>query len=140
MKRSVVLIILLSFGLLLNTPVSAQRLDTAVKINTGAKVSVRYSDAQAFSDGGGVWLEWNTEFELKNIGFYLYRVSNGNVELVNSSLIPGLYLQMRDASTAGGKYTYFDAQGDLNSSYYIESLNLTFLWRMCWHKVKQSAE
>ncbi len=71
--------------------------------------------AEAFSDGNDVWLEWETEFELGNLGFYVYRVVGDSKELVSSSLIPGRYLQMRDAQISGQKYSIFDEKGDLNS-------------------------
>ncbi len=80
--------------------------------------------AEAFSDGNDVWLEWETEFELGNLGFYVYRVVGDSKELVSSSLIPGRYLQMRDAQISGQKYSIFDEKGDLNSYYIIESLNI----------------
>ncbi len=124
MKKGLVVVVLLSLGLLFHTPISAQNLNKTNKIESFKKNSVKYIRAEAFSDGSGVWLEWETEFERGNLGFYVYRVVGDSRELVSSSLIPGMYLQMRDAQISGQKYSTFDEKGDLNSYYIIESLNI----------------
>ena len=67
---------------------------------------VTYSSAEAFSEGRGVWLQWKTDLESKNLGFYVYRISGGEKEQVSSSLIPGAYLQAREEQITSGVYTF----------------------------------
>lgn len=107
-----------------NTPVLAQKsksLQPTVKFD---KNPVRYAETKAFSDGRGVWLEWKTESESKNLGFYVYRVVGGEKELASPSLIAGAYLQTREEKTTSGSYSFFDRNGDVTSSYVIESYNV----------------
>ncbi|MCY7377500.1 MAG: C25 family cysteine peptidase [Pyrinomonadaceae bacterium] len=107
-----------------NTPVSAQKskiLQPTVKFDQNP---VSYAETKAFSDGRGVWLEWKTESESKNLGFYVYRMVGGEKELVSQSLIPGAYLQTREEKTTSGNYSFYDRRGDFNSSYVIESYHV----------------
>ncbi len=125
MKKSIAFLVVLSFGLLLKMPVSAQRLNNLrINKNKSAKSSVKYEHIDAYSDGNGVWLEWETSFESGNLGFYIYRSNGVDKELVSPSLVPGVYMKMRDAQNTGEKYTFFDADGDSDSSYYIETFSI----------------
>ncbi len=110
-----------SFG---NIPISAQTAKNLLASNRFQKNPVSYGNAAAFSDGRGAWLEWKTEFESKNIGFYLYRIVGGERQLVTSSLISGAYLQARAEKITAGSYSHFDRFGDADSVYQIESVNL----------------
>ncbi len=122
MKKGFVLLALLNLILLLHPSVSAQKLSAKNDINL-VESSVKYAGTEAISDGQGVLIEWETGFESENLGFYIYRINGNQKVLVNSSLIPGAYLQMREEQNFGRKYTFFDTEGDLSSTYYIESLN-----------------
>jgi hypothetical protein len=82
---------------------------------------VVYSSAEAFSDGRGVWLEWQTSSETKNLGFFLYRQTAKGRELVSQEIIGGGYLRAGEDQFAGDKYTYFDRNGSGGAIYYIES-------------------
>lgn len=125
MKKGIVLLVIFSFGLFFTTPISAQRIYKTEENQNLVKVPVKYKSIDAFSDGNGVWLEWETSFESGNLGFYVYRSNGIEKELISSSLIPGIYLKMRDARTIGEKYTFFDADGAYNSTYYIETYNIS---------------
>ncbi len=124
MKKSIALLVIFSFGLLFTTPISAQRLNQLKENQNLVKNPVKYKSIDAFSDGNGVWLEWETSFESGNLGFNVYRSNGIDKELISPSLIPGVYLKKRDAQNIGERYTFFDADGDYNSSYYIETFNI----------------
>ncbi len=121
MKKGLSGIFILTIALFLNAPLSAQRSGRTKKIILPEQVSVKYSEAKAVSDGNGVWVEWQTEVETNNLGFYVYRVSGGRAERINKGLVTGGY--MRGEARSSGKYSYYDAQGDFNSTYYVESLD-----------------
>lgn len=90
------------------------------------KAASKFAKVEAFSDGKGVWLEWQMAQEANNLGFTVNR-ANGKtaaVQTVNRGLISGAYLELGAPNAAGRKYSYFDAAGDLNSSYAIGSLSL----------------
>jgi hypothetical protein len=100
---------------------SAKALNADGKLNRNP---VRYIGARAFSDGRGVWLEWKTEIETKNLGFYIYRiVGAGEREMVSPALIPGAYMQAREEKITSGSYSFFDRPGDVNTVYVIESFH-----------------
>ena len=124
MKKSIAILVLLSFGLLFTAPISAQKADKFPKIQNLEKVSVKYKSIDAFSDGNGVWLTWETASESGNLGFNIYRSSGNDKEIISSNLIPGNYLKTGDAQTGGDKYSFFDADGNNSSAYYIETFSI----------------
>lgn len=85
------------------------------------KELVVYSSADAFSDGRGVWLEWQTASETKNLGFFVYRQTAKGRELVSQQIIGGGYLRAGEDQFSGDKYTFFDRNGIGGAIYYIES-------------------
>ncbi len=124
MKKSIAILVLLSFGLVFTTPVSAQKAYKFPKNQNLDKISVKYKSIDAFSDGNGVWLAWETAYESSNLGFNIYRSNGNDKEIISSNLIPGNYLKTGDAQTGGDKYSFFDADGDNNSAYYIETFSI----------------
>ena len=86
---------------------------------------VNYAETKAFSDGRGVWLGWTTSLESKNLGFYIYRIVDGERELVSQSMIPGAYLRARGEKITSGTYSFFDRSGSSDSSYVIESYHVS---------------
>lgn len=123
MKRFLIVAILLLAVSLINQPTWAQRpKSSAIE---PAQTALRYLSAEAFSDGRGVWLRWETQNERENLGFYVYRISGGRAEeIVSETLIAGAYLQARDGKLTGGAYSFFDAAGDAGAIYQIESYPL----------------
>lgn len=123
MKKGLLIFALLGIVLFSDVPLSAQKTSVSGRDVKSKKASVKYATAEAFTDGSGVWIEWQTEAESsQNIGFYIYRVVGGNTEAVNKGLVSGAYLR-GELNPSGSKYTYFDATGDVNSTYYIQSLD-----------------
>lgn len=123
MKRFLIVTILLLAVSSMNAPTRAQRPKlTAVE---PAQNALQYPSAEAFSDGRGVWLRWETANERENLGFYVYRISGGQFEeIANQTLIAGAYLQARDGKSTSGTYAFFDAAGDAGVVYQIESYPL----------------
>lgn len=122
--KKVILVFLLLISLFANAPTSAQKVKSLNTNLSFAKNPVSYASVNAFSDGNGVWLEWKTESELKNLGFFVYRINGEEKVLVNQALIPGAYLQAREEKITAGTYSFFDQSGDTDSTYVIESVNL----------------
>jgi hypothetical protein len=93
---------------------------------TEQNAPTRFGEIRAYSEGRGVWLEWTMTAEANNLGFSVRRASGANSlrqEAANRGLIPGAYLELGETSSTGRKYGFFDAAGDLNSTYTIETLN-----------------
>ena len=81
MKKGLALLVLFNFILLLASPAAAQisALNTKTK---DEKTSVKYSGAEAITDGKGVLIRWRTEIEGENLGFYIYRISADGTKLL----------------------------------------------------------
>lgn len=123
MKKSLSAIFILGIALFLNVSLPAQKAGRADKTAKTEKAAVRYGSVEAFSDGDGVLIKWQTDTEADNVGFYVYRISADSTERINKGLVSGSYLR-GETQTFGSQYSYFDAQGSFGSVYYIQSLDL----------------
>jgi hypothetical protein len=123
MKRVVTVVCLIILSLLINSAIEAQNLKSSRRSEKTQIPSVKYGSVQALSDGQGVYLKWQTVSETKNVGFLIYRISDGQKELVSPKLIAGSYLTSGEEKSIGNSYDFFDASGDLNAIYVIESLD-----------------
>ncbi len=127
MKKIVAFTIVIVLCLTANLPVFSQKIrDDSVKKTTAPtdlpQTGVKLSSAEAFSDGNGVYIEWQAEYETQNLGFFIYRDGAKGTQPVSPSMIGGGALSSSDKVVYGGRYSFFDATGDLTASYYIESL------------------
>jgi hypothetical protein len=86
--------------------------------------ATRFANVAAYSDGKSVWLAWQMEIEVGNIGFNVYRVNDQGVELLTPlRMVPGAAFRAREIPQYGETYNFFDEAGGA-SAYYIESLSL----------------
>lgn len=88
---------------------------------------VRLDKFEAFTDGsGGVRLEWATGGESKNLGFNVYRESNGRRELVNSTMIAGSAIRSSiELQASGDNYGWTDNSFySVNAAYWLEDIDL----------------
>src|SRR5205085_6256188 len=86
-------------------------------------VRMRSFSAKGFN--GGNLVEWETGYEVDNLGFNLYRMSGGKLVRVTPSIVAGSALVAgRAALTAGLSYSWWDAQGLPDSQYYVEDVDL----------------
>lgn len=81
-------------------------------------------NGRRFADG--VQLNWESGFEVDNLGYQVYREENGQRTLITPSVIAGSALRVGSSNkmTAGYSYSWFDRQGTANSTYYIEAIDL----------------
>lgn len=93
-------------------------------IKNEAPTGVKLRSAEAFSDGNGVFLRWQAEYENRNLGFLIYREGKGGRELVSGEFVRGGLTKSSDDVSYGAAYSYFDRNGDLSAKYFIESLPL----------------
>ena len=129
MKKIFSFLVIIILSLAANIAVFSQKTKTArvnktVKPKILPQSDVKLVSAEAFSDGNGVYLQWQAETEIQNFGFFVYRITEKETELVSPSIVAGGSLTSAESVIYGGKYTFFDEKGDLSSSYYIESLGL----------------
>lgn len=88
--------------------------------------SVRLNSFTATPSSRGTMLSWNSGGELHNLGFNVYRDVNGEKVRLNSSLIAGSALLMRDTveQHAAKTYRWVDNSPSPGASYWIEDIDL----------------
>ena len=108
--------------------IAQKRYDNKIGLNK-SKISknenVEFGQTQAFSDGNGVLLKWETKSEIKNVGFNIYKIVDGQKILVNEFLVGGGYAQNGQEEFLNGNYSFFDVQGNFNQTYFIESYGIS---------------
>jgi len=82
--------------------------------------------ATATATTSGVVLQWRAAVDSENVGFNIYRLSDGERARVNQEIIPGSLLVAPNKAHVPGGYTFswFDSGGRSDATYYIESVNL----------------
>jgi hypothetical protein len=88
--------------------------------------AVKLSRFGAESYGNGVAINWESGFEVDNLGYHLYRERNGIRSRVTPALVAGSALKVGPSSklTAGYAYSWFDSEGTADTAYYLESIDL----------------
>lgn len=100
-------------------PISARSMNSNMDKSSEKTV---LAAARAYTDGSGIWLNWQMASEFENLGFNIFRETNGKSIQINDSLIAGGFLRFNSDSYLGGSYTYFDPRGDIDSRYRIETV------------------
>ncbi len=121
MKKCLTSLVLIIICLALNSVIFGQIGRMQSKIQAPTKFFVQIERAESFSDGNGTWIHWQTQNEIGNLGFNIYRVSKKETVRVNPHLILGALFDSTDQNSLSKEYTFFDRSGDSNSVYYIES-------------------
>lgn len=90
---------------------------------TAAKVKTFTADR---FDDGGVLLRWSTGYEVDNLGYNVYRDTNGQRTKINPQTIAGsaLVTGPRIALTAGNSYSWGDLSAPSGARYWLEDIDL----------------
>ena len=82
---------------------------------------------------GGVLLDWQTGYEVDNLGFHVYREAGRERVQITPSLIAGsaLFAGVGTPLTAGRSYSWWDASPVAGASYWLEEWELSGEKR--WH-------
>jgi hypothetical protein len=97
---------------------------TAAEPNVPTAVKLTKFKAVSYADG--VQLNWESGYEVNNLGYYLYREQNGKRTRVTPAVVAGSALTVGQGNrlTAGYSYSWFDSKGTADTSYYLESIDL----------------
>lgn len=124
MKKVISTIIITILCVSFVLPVSAQKKSGLAATNPVSERAKLFASVSAFTDGGGVWLEWRTGVENEILGFHAYRLASGEKHLVSPVLLPGNLSPVGEKQTPGKNYSYFDPQGTSTDVYVIESIDV----------------
>lgn len=100
----------------------------AQKVRRTSNLTVKTFPAQelktieAFSDGNGVLLKWQSETETDLIGFNIYHTNGKETVRVNKDLILSSMLRNGQSFGNTADYNFFDEKGGFQGSYYIEAV------------------
>lgn len=110
-------------GAHVSAPAQSRQLD----LQTSTITSSSTAQVKVTAGPTGVLVQWRTSFERDSLGFNLYREQAGARTQVNPSMIAGSAVVPEQATTMTADYGYqwFDAAGSLNSTYYLEHLDLS---------------
>ena len=88
--------------------------------------AVRLKSFAALNYADGVELNWESGFEINNLGYHVYRELNGKRSRVTPSIVAGSALTVGPGSrlTAGYSYVWFDPQGTADAVYSLEAIDL----------------
>ena len=88
--------------------------------------AVKLARFDAFYEKTGVVLNWQTSFEVNNLGFNVYREGPAKRIRLNPSIIAGSALMTAPgvAMTAGNSYSWVDPGGTSDSIYYLEDVDV----------------
>lgn len=90
--------------------------------------AIRLESIVAAAYDNGVLLEWQTGFEVQNLGFHLYREQNGQRSRITPEIVAGSALIAGNtiALTAGKAYAWWDALSKDNRDvrYWLEDIDL----------------
>src|SRR5215471_16975515 len=76
-------------------------------------------------EGGGVLLKWLSPFEKENVGFDVYRLSDGQRFKVNAGIVAGsAFADTPSLRRSGVSSSFFDRSGSVDANYEIESISL----------------
>ena len=126
MRREISFILIAVLFSLFTSSVIAQK-SKAMEIKQQANTakSTKFANIAAYSDGKAVWLAWQMEAEIGNIGFNVYRVGRNGVGLLTPvRMVPGAAIRAREIPQYGETYNFYDDLGG-GSAYYVETLSLT---------------
>jgi hypothetical protein len=92
--------------------------------NVPTAVRLTKFTAGSFSDG--VQLNWESGYEVDNLGYHLYREQNGKRTRVTPAVVAGSALSIGPGNhlTAGYSYSWFDRKGTPDTAYYLEAIDL----------------
>ncbi len=93
----------------------------------GSPTAIDLISFTAASYPDGVLLEWQTGFEVDNLGFHLYREEAGKRTMITPQLIAGSALAAGSgvAMTSGRSYAWFDKLSEVKGAeYWLESVDL----------------
>jgi hypothetical protein len=109
-----------------NTVTNNDTTDATLTIG-GAPTAVKLISFDATEYQGAVLLQWRTGYEVKNLGFNIYREGGGRLERVNSQIIAGsaLIAGPNIAISAGRPYAWWDESSAGRSDYYLEDIDLS---------------
>jgi hypothetical protein len=103
---------------------ASQGAQGALPRSTGSVTAVKLQSLKARQGPEGVLIEWQTGYEVRNLGFNVYRDEGGRRIRLNKELLAGSALMAGTHTVlrAGNAYSWFDPYG---GTYWVEDVDLS---------------
>ena len=85
---------------------------------------IEFGSMSAIADRRGALVQWQMAAESNAVGYYVYRLDEGQPTLVSEKITLSAAIQSGTDAHAGESYNLFDPNGGPRSSYFIESVDL----------------
>lgn len=88
--------------------------------------AIKLTRFNALAGKTAIALNWQTGFEVDNLGFNVHRERKGKRVRINPSIVAGSALMAAPgvAMTAGNSYSWLDPEGTFDSIYYLEDIHI----------------
>ena len=83
-----------------------------------------FATVNAYVSNDRVLIEWQMRSEKANIGFYVHRVDASGDQIINNEIVFGSAATVGRQLLTGERYAFLDYSGGLNSTYYVELVDL----------------
>lgn len=123
-KATAIFTIMLIVAGLLSTTAFGQHIKSYKTKQNNKKVTTSFDRVRAYTDGRGVYLDWQMRVESGNLGFHVYRMSGSEKIRVNPHLIGGGFLRDNTENLRGLSYSHFDPSGHFGTAYFVETVNI----------------
>jgi len=103
---------------------ASQGAQGALPQSTGSVTAIKLKSLTAQQGPEGALIEWQTGYEVRNLGFNVYREEGGTHIKLNKGLLAGsaLLAGTHTVLRAGNTYSWFDAAG---GTYWVEDVDLS---------------
>ena len=129
MKKTITVFLLTILTFSASSSVLAQKTRSARTVKPAqstrmdvSKAVTSFSKTEAFTDGSGVWVEWQMGVERGNLGFLVYRIDGLGKSQVTPDPILSSAVRAGNGPFYGEAYSFYDEGGDINAVYFIESI------------------
>src|ERR1041385_2589609 len=105
-----------------SSPKSSQTTTTQTPVQGGTQLTVVSATATA----AGVLIVWRTNSVSDNVGFNIYRISNGQRVRMNREIAPGSLFapSAPNIQRSGYSYSWLDRSGSANATYVVEAVDV----------------
>ena len=123
MRKTVTFALLFTFALAAVSPTYSQRTADS-RAGRTLKIPAQFDQVGAITDGAGVLVRWQMKSETGVSAYNVYRVSNGQKDLITPTMIAGSAARFGDTTALGEMYQFFDLEGIEGMSYAVEGTTL----------------
>ena len=85
---------------------------------------IEFGTVSAFADRRGALVQWQMSAERNAVGYYVYRLDEGQPTLVSDKITLGAAIRPGTDADSGESYHLYDPNGRLGSTYFVESISL----------------